>query len=81
MPKVKLSADCYVGAKTRKKDEIVEVQDEIAADFGEVLTLETLSKMRKDAIVSLAYSLGIETVPDSSTIPQIAQMILDFDLK
>jgi hypothetical protein len=35
--KVKLFDRCYVGGKIREKDEIVEVAEEIAKDFGELV--------------------------------------------
>lgn len=81
MPKVKLAAKCHVDKKVREAGEIVELPDEIAPHFGEVIvekeeTLESLSKMRKDAIIALAYTRGIETVPDSATIREIAELIL-----
>lgn len=43
----------------------------------EAETVESLAKMRKDDLVALAVSRGIETVPDELTKVQIAQLIVE----
>ena len=37
MTKVKLYGDCHVEGEVRKQGEVVEMPDEIAADFGELV--------------------------------------------
>lgn len=75
---VKLSADCYVGGKLRKKGETVELSEEIAADFGEleISEIDALKKLTKAELVVKAKEKGIDTVPDSMTKDQIIELIL-----
>lgn len=50
---------------------------EVPTEESEPETVESLMKLRKDELVSLAHERGIETVPDTMTKAEIAELIIN----